>query len=240
MIPRFLPRTRPRRLILLCGLVPTLAVAILSVLMLAEYATAFPLVEFRNAPPAVYKILQRQPPGVVATAGLALFAALLLPVAGLRCAAAVMAGALLLGEAPRAAEGGFNLVAMDTGQGLATVVETAHHTLVFDTGPRWQSGSTAASVSLLPYLRGRGIRAIDVLVVSHDDADHSGGAESLRRGRKTCGEFWGLREALREPRRTRRHMCLSASPVANTNQYATRNRTPNAPIAKVQRLICFS
>ena len=30
MIPRLLPRTRPRRLILLCGLVPTLAVAILS------------------------------------------------------------------------------------------------------------------------------------------------------------------------------------------------------------------
>jgi adenylate cyclase len=30
MIPRFLPRTRPRRLIMLCGLVPTLTVAILS------------------------------------------------------------------------------------------------------------------------------------------------------------------------------------------------------------------
>ena len=30
MIPRFLPRTRPRRLILLCGLIPTLVVAVLS------------------------------------------------------------------------------------------------------------------------------------------------------------------------------------------------------------------
>ena len=30
MIPRLLPRTRPRRLILLCGLVPTLVVAMLS------------------------------------------------------------------------------------------------------------------------------------------------------------------------------------------------------------------
>jgi adenylate cyclase len=30
MIPRFLPRTRPRRLILLCGLLPTLAIAVLS------------------------------------------------------------------------------------------------------------------------------------------------------------------------------------------------------------------
>jgi hypothetical protein len=30
MIPRILPRTRPRRLILLCGLVPTIVVAALS------------------------------------------------------------------------------------------------------------------------------------------------------------------------------------------------------------------
>jgi len=72
------------------------------------------------------------------------------------------------------------LTAMDTGQGLATVIETARHTLVFDTGPRWQSGNAAAKVALLPYLRGRGVRNIDVLVVSHDDADHAGGADALR------------------------------------------------------------
>jgi len=35
MIPRILPRTRPRRLILLCGLVPTIVVAALSLSFLA-------------------------------------------------------------------------------------------------------------------------------------------------------------------------------------------------------------
>jgi competence protein ComEC len=60
------------------------------------------------------------------------------------------------------------------------VVETARRTLVFDAGPAWQGGGSAARVAVLPYLRARGIRAIDRLVLSHDDSDHAGGAETLR------------------------------------------------------------
>jgi competence protein ComEC len=52
--------------------------------------------------------------------------------------------------------------------------------LVFDTGPAWPGSGAAAQVSLLPYLRARGIRAVDRLVVSHDDKDHSGGVERLQ------------------------------------------------------------
>jgi competence protein ComEC len=141
----------------------------------------WPQLEAIAAWPAASYSPAAQPAGIVAATGLALFAALLLPVAGLRCAAAGMAGALLLGAAPRPTEGAFVLTSMDTGQGLAAVVETAHHTLVFDTGPRWQSGSAAATATLLPYLRGRSVRRIDVLVVSHDDADHAGGADALRK-----------------------------------------------------------
>jgi competence protein ComEC len=142
---------------------------------------AWPLLEAVAAWPAASYSPAAQPAAIVAATGLALFAALLVPVAGFRCAAAAMAGALVLGAAPRPSEGAFVLTSMDIGQGLAAVVETAHHTLVFDTGPHWQSGGAAATAALLPYLRGRSIRSIDVLVVSHDDADHSGGTDALRR-----------------------------------------------------------
>jgi competence protein ComEC len=120
-----------------------------------------------------------QPAWLVGAAGGAALGALLLPVAGLRCAAAILLAAILLGRAERPSEGAYLLAAIDVGQGLAVVVETAHRVLVFDTGPAWQGGGSAARVSLLPYLRARGIRGIDRLVLSHDDQDHAGGADSL-------------------------------------------------------------
>jgi len=88
--------------------------------------------------------------------------------------------ALCFGRSERVAEGAFTLTAIDVGQGLSVVVETASHVLVFDTGPAWPGSGAAAQVSLLPFLRARGIRSVDRLVVSHDDRDHSGGVERLR------------------------------------------------------------
>jgi competence protein ComEC len=68
---------------------------------------------------------------------------------------------------------------IDVGQGLAAVVETSDHVMLFDSGPQWRGGTVAARVSLLPYLRSRGIRRIDRLVLSHDDQDHAGGAQLI-------------------------------------------------------------
>ncbi len=118
---------------------------------------------------------------LTAIAGVTLLAALLLPLAGLRLAALVMLAAVTFGSAGRPPPGAWSLTAVDVGQGLAVVVETSRHVLVFDTGARWQGGGAAARVSLLPYLRARGIRRIDLLVVSHDDQDHAGGVDVLRR-----------------------------------------------------------
>ncbi len=118
---------------------------------------------------------------LVAAAGVGAFAALLLPLAGLRVVAAAVLIAITCGRGERPADGAFTLAAVDVGQGLAVVVETARHVLVFDTGPRWRGGGEAARVSLLPYLRARGIRQIDLLVVSHEDQDHSGGADLIRK-----------------------------------------------------------
>jgi competence protein ComEC len=122
-----------------------------------------------------------QPAALVAAAGALLFAACLLPIAGLRAAAAVLLLAVSCGRAERIEQGAFALTVLDVGQGLATVVETRSHALVFDAGPQWRGGAAAARVSLLPFLRARGIRRIDRLVISHDDQDHGGGAATLSR-----------------------------------------------------------
>jgi competence protein ComEC len=87
--------------------------------------------------------------------------------------------AVAWGRAEPVERGEFTLTVIDVGQGLAAVVETEGHALVFDAGPSWRGGTVAARVSLLPYLRARGIRRIDRLVLSHDDQDHAGGAALL-------------------------------------------------------------
>jgi len=79
----------------------------------------------------------------------------------------------------RPAEGEFELTVLDIGQGTAAVVQTANHTMVYDTGPRWTDASDAGSRLIAPYLRAAGSSHIHGLVVSHLDIDHSGGAKSL-------------------------------------------------------------
>ncbi|HLW74030.1 MAG TPA: DNA internalization-related competence protein ComEC/Rec2 [Gammaproteobacteria bacterium] len=76
--------------------------------------------------------------------------------------------------------GGFDVTLLDVGQGLSAVVRTADHVLVFDTGPRFLSGSDTGSEVLIPYLQSQGITAPDLTVLSHGDSDHSGGLASLR------------------------------------------------------------
>lgn len=138
-----------------------------------------------------------QPGPLLAAAGLVAFAALCLPLAGLRAGAAAMLLAIGGGSPTTPAAGAWRLTILDVGQGLAAVVETRRHALVFDTGPRWRGGGAAAEVTLLPYLRARGIRRIDRLIVSHEDQDHAGGEAALRAAlpvteRATCrrGESW--------------------------------------------------
>lgn len=87
---------------------------------------------------------------------------------------------LLFYRPPAPPPGTFELTVLDVGQGLASVVRTHSHVLVYDTGPAFQSGRSAAELAVLPFLQHRGIRALDALVVSHGDQDHSGGLQSLQ------------------------------------------------------------
>lgn len=75
--------------------------------------------------------------------------------------------------------GEFMFTLLDVGQGLSAVVQTQHHTLVFDTGPKYSERFDTGSSVVAPYLLSRGIKNIDTLVVSHVDNDHRGGVEGL-------------------------------------------------------------
>jgi len=79
----------------------------------------------------------------------------------------------------RPAPGGYTITLLDVGQGLAAVIETRRHVLVYDTGPRFSDYFNAGDAAVIPYLRRRGVKRIDTLVISHGDNDHSGGAAAV-------------------------------------------------------------
>lgn len=70
---------------------------------------------------------------------------------------------------------------LDVGQGTAVVIHSGGRTLLYDTGGGNPEGDNAASRVVLPYLRARGISALDTFVVSHGDNDHSAGARAVLR-----------------------------------------------------------
>jgi competence protein ComEC len=84
---------------------------------------------------------------------------------------------LLLPIAP--GQGELRVAVLDVGQGLAVVTQTAHHTLLYDAGPRYSADADSGSWIVMPFLRGAGISRLDGFIVSHDDVDHSGGALSV-------------------------------------------------------------
>jgi len=85
---------------------------------------------------------------------------------------------VLLWQAPRPPMGEFELLAADVGQGNAVLVRTATHGLLYDAGPRYGLESDAGHRVLVPLLRAFDER-LDMLVLSHRDSDHTGGAAAV-------------------------------------------------------------
>lgn len=71
------------------------------------------------------------------------------------------------------------ITVLDVGQGLATVVRTREHTLIYDPGPLYSAEADAGQRVVVPYLRAQGLSRIDTMMVTHRDSDHSGGAASV-------------------------------------------------------------
>jgi competence protein ComEC len=88
---------------------------------------------------------------------------------------ALMAPAFALAPAGPAA-GEAWITALDVGQGLAVLVRTASRALLYDAGPAYGPEADSGGRIVVPLLRGAGIRSLDLLVLSHEDIDHLGGA----------------------------------------------------------------
>ena len=85
---------------------------------------------------------------------------------------------VLFWSPPRPGHGQFELLAADVGQGNAVLVRTAQHSLLYDAGPRYSAESDAGHRVLVPLLAQMGER-LDVLMLSHRDSDHTGGAAAV-------------------------------------------------------------
>jgi len=86
---------------------------------------------------------------------------------------------LIFPAQPRPAEGAMHITVADIGQGSSVLVRTREHLLIHDAGPQYSRESEAGTRVLLPLLRSEAARRIDLLMLSHRDADHVGGAAAL-------------------------------------------------------------
>ena len=112
--------------------------------------------------------------------GLAAAALAVLPLPWrLRVAAAPLVLPLLWAPVQAPGHGRFEAVVADVGQGTAVLVRTRRHLLLYDAGPQYGLDSDAGVRVLAPLLRARGESAIDLLMLSHRDIDHVGGAAAV-------------------------------------------------------------
>jgi competence protein ComEC len=77
-------------------------------------------------------------------------------------------------------EGRAQVWVLDVGQGLSVLVRTREHALLYDAGPRQGDFDTGERI-VFPSLRSLGVSRLDMLLLSHADNDHSGGAQAIQR-----------------------------------------------------------
>ncbi len=78
-----------------------------------------------------------------------------------------------------ASRGALQITAIDVGQGDALAIRTPHgRWLLVDAGPRSPTFDAGRS-RVVPFLLRHGARRIDLLVITHPDADHVGGAAAV-------------------------------------------------------------
>lgn len=71
------------------------------------------------------------------------------------------------------------LTLLDVGQGLSTVIQTQNHIAVFDTGPHLSDEFDMGESVVTPFLHTLEAKKIDMMIISHADNDHSGGAQAV-------------------------------------------------------------
>lgn len=145
-----------------------------------EWCDALPLALWQQPAPAAWTVL-------VATAGVLW----LLAPRGMasRWIGLVLFLPAVLVAPPRPAPGEAWITTLDVGQGLAVLVRTAEHALLYDAGPTYGPDADSGERIIAPYLRAVGATRLDAMIVTHNDIDHSGGAVSVMRNAE-IGKFF--------------------------------------------------
>jgi len=176
-----------------------------------EWAAANPLAAYRVPWPGTMAI---------ALAGLAIAGVVVRHNLPGRWLALVALLPLVAGGRGGPAPGEARVTVFDVGHGLAVAVETANHRLLYDAGPLYRSGFDAGAEVVGPALDAISRRPVELMLLSHGDSDHAGGAAALRsrypelsvlagpdvgiRGARVCrsGQQWiwdGVRFAVLHP-----------------------------------------
>ncbi|XKY16315.1 DNA internalization-related competence protein ComEC/Rec2 [Stutzerimonas zhaodongensis] len=87
---------------------------------------------------------------------------------------------LLFPPVSRPATGQAEVWVFDVGQGLSVLVRTREHALLYDAGPRYGDVDIGERV-VSPSLRALGLADLDLMILSHADNDHAGGALAIAR-----------------------------------------------------------
>lgn len=80
---------------------------------------------------------------------------------------------------PKLPPGHIQLDILDVGQGMAIVIRTREHVLLYDLGPGYSPEFNAGEGIILPFLRAANIRKVDRVIISHGDLDHAGGLPAI-------------------------------------------------------------
>jgi competence protein ComEC len=90
---------------------------------------------------------------------------------------AILPALLFMPAKPK--KGGFTFTLLDAGQGMASIVQTKNHTLIYDVGTRYSETYDIGKLVVVPYLKSKGVERVDSMMLSHNDIDHWGGAEAI-------------------------------------------------------------
>ncbi len=163
------------------ALLPVLAGVAGLLLKLAGGASSvlFLYLEFLSALQGPVPILP--PPGTLVVVLAMLGGILLLLPAGIpgRWIGIFLLAPLFFPPGPPTTHGSLLIEALDTGQGMAVLLSTEHHTLLYDSGPGDGQEHNLVDTVIRPALAGLGRRAPERIIISHGDLDHAGGLETL-------------------------------------------------------------
>ena len=124
------------------------------------------------------------------------------------------------------APGTFRMTVLDVGQGLAVVVQTHRHALLYDTGPRYTDEADAGGRIVAPFLRAAGVAA-----ARRHDRHAPGQRPQRRRAHAAADGARGLARVVaaggaRHPRaprgRWRRRAALRGRPALDVGRRALR------------------